>query len=161
MIVDSYCKQLMRLLLQRVKHARVTVDDQVAGAIDSGLLLFLGISRSDTTLQADYLLDKVLGLRVFPDADSKMNLNVQQSGGSLLVVSQFTLYADCRRGRRPSFDEAAAPEQAQAIYQYFLEAARQGPVPVQAGIFQAMMQVEILNDGPVTILLDSAERNKR
>ena len=151
----------MRVLLQRVRHARVTVDDQVAGAIDSGLLLFLGISRSDTTLEADYLLDKVLGLRVFPDADFKMNLNVQQSGGSLLVVSQFTLYADCRRGRRPSFDEAAAPEQAQAIYHYFLGAARQGPVPVQAGIFQAMMQVEILNDGPVTILLDSAERNKR
>ena len=151
----------MRILLQRVRHARVTVDNQVAGAIDSGLLLFLGISRTDTTDEAAYLLDKVLGLRVFPDAEAKMNLNVQQAGGSLLVVSQFTLYADCRRGRRPSFDQAAPPEHAQAIYNYFLESARLGPVPVQAGIFQAMMQVHILNDGPVTILLDSAERNKK
>jgi D-tyrosyl-tRNA(Tyr) deacylase len=90
-----------------------------------------------------------------------MNLNVQQAGGSLLVVSQFTLYADCSRGRRPSFDQAAPPQQAEALYNYFLESARRGPVPVQAGIFQAMMQVYILNDGPVTILLDSAERNQK
>jgi D-tyrosyl-tRNA(Tyr) deacylase len=151
----------MRILLQRVLRARVMVDDQVAGAIDSGLLLFLGISRTDTTEEADYLLNRVLGLRLFPDAELKMNLNVQQVGGSLLVVSQFTLYADCRRGRRPSFDQAAPPEQAEAIYNYFLASARLGPVPVQAGIFQAMMQVDLVNDGPVTILLDSAERNKK
>jgi D-tyrosyl-tRNA(Tyr) deacylase len=161
MIGLSYRLQLMRVLLQRVRHARVTVDDQVAGEIESGLLLFLGISKPDSPREADYLLDKVLGLRVFPDADSKMNLNVQQAGGSLLVVSQFTLYADCSRGRRPSFDRAAPPQQAEALYNYFLESARRGPVPVQAGIFQAMMQVYILNDGPVTILLDSAERNQK
>lgn len=151
----------MRILLQRVRNARVTVDNQIVGSIDSGLVLFLGISRSDTTEESDYLLDRVLGLRIFQDSDSKMNLNVQQVGGSLLVVSQFTLYADCRRGRRPSFDQAAPPERAQAIYNYFLESARRGPVPVQSGIFQAMMQVHIVNDGPVTILLDSAERNKQ
>jgi len=151
----------MRILLQRVRNARVTVDNQIVGSIDSGLVLFLGISRSDTTEESDYLLDRVLGLRIFQDSDSKMNLNVQQVGGSLLVVSQFTLYADCRRGHRPSFDQAAPPEHAQAIYNYFLESARRGPVPVQSGIFQAMMQVHIGNDGPVTILLDSAERNKQ
>ena len=151
----------MKALLQRVQNARVTVAGEVTGAIDSGLLVFLGISRADTTEEADYLLDKIIGLRIFQDAESRMNLNVQQAGGALLVVSQFTLYADCRRGRRPAFDQAAPPEQAQAIYNYFLESARRGPVPVQAGIFQAMMQVHILNDGPVTILLDTAERNKK
>jgi len=118
----------------------------------------LGVSRQDTTADADYLLDKVLGLRIFSDEAGKMNLNVQQAGGSLLIVSQFTLCADCRKGRRPSFDPAAPPEQAQSLYNYFVESAKRGPVPVETGVFQAMMEVHLVNQGPVTILLDSADR---
>jgi D-tyrosyl-tRNA(Tyr) deacylase len=126
-----------------------------------GLLAFLGVSRTDTVEDADYLIGKLLGLRIFPDEDEKMNRNVQEAGGSLLIVSQFTLYGDCRRGRRPSFDQAAPPEQAQDLYNYFVESAKRGPVPVETGVFQASMQVSIVNDGPVTILIDSAERAKR
>jgi D-tyrosyl-tRNA(Tyr) deacylase len=118
------------------------------------------MGRADSQLEVDYLADKVLGLRVFPDGSGKMNRNVADAGGSLLVVSQFTLYGDCRKGRRPSFDEAAAPDKAQALYTYFVEKLRLGPVPVETGVFQAMMQVHIVNDGPVTILIDSAERVK-
>jgi D-tyrosyl-tRNA(Tyr) deacylase len=151
----------MKLLLQRVSQARVTVNESTSGSIGKGLLVFLGISRTDTSTDADYLLDKLLGLRIFPDEAGKMNRNVQEAGGSLLVVSQFTLYADCRRGRRPSFDPAAPPEQAEALYNYFVESARRGPVPVQTGIFQAMMQVHLINEGPVTIVLDSADRIKK
>jgi D-tyrosyl-tRNA(Tyr) deacylase len=126
-----------------------------------GLLVFLGVSRTDTVEDANYLTEKLLGLRIFPDEDGKMNRNVQEAGGSLLIVSQFTLYGDCRKGRRPSFDQAAPPEQAQDLYNYFVESAKRGPVPVETGVFQAMMQVHIVNDGPVTILIDSAERAKR
>jgi D-tyrosyl-tRNA(Tyr) deacylase len=126
-----------------------------------GLLVFLGVSRTDTVEDANYLTEKLLGLRIFPDEDGKMNRNVQEAGGSLLIVSQFTLYGDCRKGRRPSFDRAAPPEQAQDLYNYFVESAKRGPVPVETGVFQAMMQVHIVNDGPVTILIDSAERAKR
>jgi D-tyrosyl-tRNA(Tyr) deacylase len=122
------------------------------------LLALIGISRSDTVADADYLVDKLIGLRIFPDAKGKMNLNVQEAGGSLLLVSQFTLYGDCRRGRRPSFDQAAPPEQAQPIYDRFVARARQGPVPVETGVFQASMLVHLVNDGPVTILIDSADR---
>ena len=129
-----------------------------AGSIRTGLLVFLGVSRTDTVEDADYLTGKLLGLRIFPDADGKMNRNLQEAGGSLLIVSQFTLYGDCRKGRRPSFDRAAPPEQAQDLYNYFVESAKRGPVPVETGVFQAMMQVHIVNDGPVTILMDSAER---
>jgi D-tyrosyl-tRNA(Tyr) deacylase len=121
----------------------------------------LGVSRTDTVEDANYLAGKLLGLRIFPDEDGKMNRNVREAGGSLLIVSQFTLYGDCRRGRRPSFDRAAAPEQAQDLYNYFVESLKRGPVPVETGVFQAMMQVHIVNDGPVTILIDSAERVKR
>ena len=127
----------------------------------TGLVVFLGVSRTDTVEDADYLTRKLLGLRIFPDEDGKMNRNVQEAGGSLLIVSQFTLYGDCRKGRRPSFDQAAPPDQAQDLYNYFVESAKQGPVPVETGVFQAMMQVHIVNDGPVTILMDSAERVKR
>ena len=148
----------MRILLQRVTNARVSVSENTVGAIGYGLLVFLGISREDTQRDADFLLDKLLGLRIFPDAGGKMNRNVQEAGGELLIVSQFTLYADCRRGRRPSFDPAAPPAQAETLYQYFLEAARKSPVHVAAGTFQAHMAVELVNDGPVTILLDSALR---
>jgi D-tyrosyl-tRNA(Tyr) deacylase len=115
----------------------------------------VGISRVDTTLDADYVLGKLLGLRIFRDDDGKMNRNVEEAGGSLLIVSQFTLYADCRRGRRPSFDNAAPPQPALALYNYFVESARRGPVPVEAGVFQADMQVHLINDGPVTILIES------
>jgi D-tyrosyl-tRNA(Tyr) deacylase len=125
------------------------------------LLVFLGVSRTDTAEDADYLIGKLLGLRIFPDDDGKMNRNVQEAGGSLLIVSQFTLYGDCCKGRRPSFDRAAPPDQAQDLYNYFVESAKRGPVAVETGVFQAMMQVHIVNDGPVTILIDSAERVKR
>jgi D-tyrosyl-tRNA(Tyr) deacylase len=120
----------------------------------------LGISRDDLPEDADYLLDKLLHLRIFPDQDGKMNRDIQEAGGSLLLVSQFTLYGDCRKGRRPSFDRAASPAQAQTLYDYFVAAARRGPVPVQTGIFQAAMKVHLVNDGPVTLLLDSADRKK-
>ncbi len=151
----------MRLVIQRVREARVTVNNGTTGSIRTGLLVFLGVSRTDTVEDADYLTGKLLGLRIFPDEDGKMNRNVQEAGGSLLIVSQFTLYGDCRKGRRPSFDQAAPPEQAQDLYNYFVESAKRGPVPVETGVFQAMMQVHIVNDGPVTILIDSAERAKR
>ena len=145
----------MRILLQRVTNARVSVSDNTVGSIGPGLLIFLGVARTDTQKDADYLLDKLLWLRIFPDAEGRMNRNVQEAGGELLVISQFTLYADCRRGRRPSFDSAAPPEQAEALYLYFLEAARRSPVHVEAGTFQASMRVELVNDGPVTIMLNS------
>jgi D-aminoacyl-tRNA deacylase len=148
----------MRLVIQRVSEASVTVNEAVTGSIGTGLLVFAGIGKGDTREDANYLLDKLLGLRVFPDENGKMNRNVHEAGGALLIVSQFTLYADCRRGRRPSFDPAAPVEQAQALYGYFLEAARRAPIPVEAGVFQASMQVRLVNDGPVTIWLDSAER---
>src|SRR3954451_9054873 len=121
----------MRVVIQRVSAATVIVHGRTVGNIGPGLLVFLGISRMDTVEDAGYLLDKVLWLRVFTDADGKMNRNVQDSGGSLLGVSQFTLYGDCRKGRRPSFDQAAPPEQSRALYDHFLAAARLGPVPVQ------------------------------
>jgi D-tyrosyl-tRNA(Tyr) deacylase len=145
----------MKMVIQRVTHASVNVGGSTYGTIRTGLLVFLGISRHDTKTDADYLVDKALGLRIFPDEAGKMNRTVEQAGGALLVVSQFTLYGDCRRGRRPSFDEAAPPEMALELYNYFVETARRGPVPVETGVFQAMMQVHLTNDGPVTILIDS------
>ena len=151
----------MKLVIQRVREARVTVEGNIAGAIRTGLLVFLGIARNDTEQDADYLADKLLGLRIFPDQEGKMNRSVQECGGSLLVVSQFTLYGDCRRGRRPSFDQAAPPDQALPLYNYFLERVKKGPVPVQAGLFQATMEVHLVNDGPVTILMDSGDRPNR
>jgi D-tyrosyl-tRNA(Tyr) deacylase len=150
----------MRIVLQRVASARIDVNGITVGSIGPGILALLGISREDSPEDADYLLDKLLHLRIFPDEERKMNRSVIDCGGSLLVVSQFTLYGDCRKGRRPSFDQAAPPERAQALYEHFVEAARRGPVPVQTGVFQAMMEVHLVNDGPVTILLDSADRRK-
>jgi len=124
-------------------------------------VILIGIGQQDTEADADYLIDKLFSLRIFPDENGKMNRNVQEAGGSLLLVSQFTLYGDCRRGRRPSFDRAAPPERAQALYKYFVESARRGPVPVETGIFQASMQVQLVNEGPVTLLMDSADRIAR
>jgi D-tyrosyl-tRNA(Tyr) deacylase len=145
----------MRIVIQRVKQARVEVAGQVTGAIGPGLLALLGIAKTDSERDADYLAEKVLAIRIFPDNDGKMNRNVAEAGGSLLVVSQFTLYGDCRKGRRPSFDLAARPEEAEQLYQYFVSAARKGSVPVETGVFQASMQVYLVNDGPVTIICDS------
>src|SRR5215469_14565545 len=144
----------MKLVIQRVSQASVVVDGGTVGTIRTGLVVFIGISRSDTLADADYLSDKVLGLRIFPDEFGKMNRNIAEAGGSLLVVSQFTLYGDCRKGRRPSFDQAAAPQEAVALYDYFVSLLRQGPVPVETGVFQAMMEIHLVNQGPVTILID-------
>jgi D-tyrosyl-tRNA(Tyr) deacylase len=150
----------MRLLVQRVSQAQVTVGLESTGSICVGLLVFVGISREDTTADADYAVQKIAGLRIFPDAEGKMNCNVQEVGGSLLIVSQFTLYGDCRKGKRPSFDRAASPEQARALYAYFVEAARRGPVPVETGVFQASMKVHLVNEGPVTIWIDTSEKTE-
>src|ERR1700682_4339729 len=150
----------MRLVIQRVSEAYVQVDDSRVGSIRTGLVVFLGISKLDTEEDANYLLDKLLSLRIFPDDDGKMNRSVQQASGSLLIISQFTLYGDCLRGRRPSFDQAAPPDRAMALYNYFVEAARRGPVAVETGVFQATMRVHLVNEGPVTILIDSADRGK-
>jgi D-tyrosyl-tRNA(Tyr) deacylase len=145
----------MRIVIQRVKQARVEVDGQVTGVIGPGLLVLLGIAKTDSERDAEYLAEKVLHLRIFPDSDGKMNLNIAEAGGSLLVVSQFTLYGDCRKGRRPSFDLAASRLGASRLYQYFVSAARKSAVPVETGVFQASMQVHLVNDGPVTIICDS------
>ena len=145
----------MRLLIQRVSQATVTVNGNNAGSIRTGLLVFLGIAKTDTNVDADYLAGKLLGLRIFPDEAGKMNRSVEEAGGALLIVSQFTLYGDCRKGHRPSFDQAAPPDLAQPLYEYFVEAARRGRVPVETGVFQAAMEVILINQGPVTILLDS------
>ena len=150
----------MKLVAQRVSNARVLVHEHTVGSITHGLLVFLGVSRDDTKEDADYLLDKLLWLRIFRDNEDKMNRNIQDAKGSLLIVSQFTLYADTRKGRRPSFDRAAPPERALELYNYFLDAARLTSVPVQSGEFQAMMEVHLVNDGPVTILIDSADRKR-
>jgi D-tyrosyl-tRNA(Tyr) deacylase len=145
----------MRVILQRVSRASVTVDGVVTGAIDTGLLVLLGISKSDQQRDADYLVDKIAGLRIFPDDAGKMNRSVEEIGGALLVVSQFTLYGDCRKGRRPGFDLAAPPDLARPLYEYFVARARARALQVETGIFQAHMDVALVNDGPVTFLLDS------
>ncbi|MCS6953832.1 MAG: D-aminoacyl-tRNA deacylase [Bryobacterales bacterium] len=145
----------MRAVVQRVTEASVEVDGELTGGIGPGLLVFLGISREDTRTDADYLADKITGLRIFADPDGKMNRDVREAGGSILIVSQFTLYADARKGRRPGFDRAASPETARALYEYFVEAVRRRGIPVATGVFQAHMSVRLINDGPVTILLDS------
>ena len=153
--------KVMRVVVQRVSQAQVRVNSSAIGSIRTGLVVFIGVSRDDAAEDADYLLDKVTGLRIFPDSENRMNLNIEQAGGSLLLISQFTLYADCRRGRRPGFDQAAPPEQARILYDYFVEQARRKPMPVETGKFQEAMQVELINEGPVTIWMDSADRKKK
>ena len=145
----------MRAVVQRVKRCRVTVDGNSVGQIGSGLLVLLGVSKEDTEAAADYLAEKITGLRIFEDDDGKMNLSVQDKRGELLVVSQFTLYGDVRRGKRPSFDAAARPEEARRLYEHFVEKIRALGLRCDTGQFQAMMEVELVNSGPVTIILDS------
>ena len=151
----------MRAVIQRVSEASVIVDGSTAGSIRTGLLILLGVGKTDTPADADYLVDKIVGLRIFPDDAGKMNRNVEEAQGALLVVSQFTLYGDCRKGRRPSFDQAAPPEVAQSLYEYFVHTARRRPIQVETGVFQASMQVRLLNQGPVTIVMDSVDRAKK
>ena len=148
----------MRACVQRVRHAQVTVADEVVGRIDQGLLVLLGVAADDTSDDVLQMADKIIGLRVFDDAEGKMNLALADVGGGLLVVSQFTLLGDCRKGRRPSFVAAAPPEMAERMYEQFVAAARQAGAKVATGTFRAHMLVELVNDGPVTILLDSKER---
>ncbi len=145
----------MRAVLQRVTSARVVVDGETVGEIESGLVILLGIAHDDTEQDVKYLVEKIVTLRIFDDADGRMNLPVRETGGALLVVSQFTLYGDVRRGRRPSWSEAAQPEVAEPLYESFVTEARRSVAQVETGSFRAMMQVELVNDGPVTIMLDS------
>ncbi len=145
----------MRAVIQRVKSASVKVDGELVSEIGAGLLIFLGIAHDDSQAEIDYIANKAAHLRIFEDADGKMNCSLLDTGGSALVVSQFTLYGDCRKGRRPSFIHAARPETANALYEAFIAALKQQNIQTYGGTFQAMMDVELINDGPVTILLDS------
>jgi D-aminoacyl-tRNA deacylase len=147
----------MRAVVQRVSRASVTINEAVAGEIGCGLLVLLGVGAGDTRADADYLAEKIIGLRIFEDGNGKMNLSVAEVGGALLVVSQFTLYGDARKGKRPSFDAAAPPQQARELYEYFVEKVRAAGLRCETGRFQETMQVELVNEGPVTILLDSGK----
>jgi D-tyrosyl-tRNA(Tyr) deacylase len=145
----------MRLVLQRVTRASVSVDRSVVGSIDHGWLVLLGVAKGDADADADRMAEKVVGLRAFEDDDGKMNRSVVDTGGSVLVVSQFTLLGDCRKGKRPGFDDAADPIEANRLYERFTDRIRHAGVPVETGVFRAEMKVELVNDGPVTLLLDS------
>jgi D-tyrosyl-tRNA(Tyr) deacylase len=145
----------MRAVIQRVLRAQVSVGEEVIGRIGPGLLVLIGVSKADIQADADYLATKITGLRIFDDPEGKMNLSLAESKGAILAVSQFTLYGDVRRGKRPSFDEAATPEHARDLYEYFVKKVREAGFICETGRFQAMMQVELVNEGPVTILLDS------
>jgi len=145
----------MRAVIQRVSRASVKVDGQLTGEISKGLLVLMGVAQEDSVADADYLAEKVSGLRIFEDEAGKMNLSVGEVGGAVLAVSQFTLFGDVRRGKRPSFDAAARPEQARALYEHFVERIRALGLRCETGRFQEMMEVELVNSGPVTILLDS------
>ncbi len=145
----------MRAVVQRVSRAKVTVSDWISGEIGHGVLVLLGVGHEDTEADASYLAEKIAGLRIFEDDDGKMNRSVQDVGGSVLAVSQFTLYGDVRRGKRPSFDDAAPPEHARRLYEFFVQQIQAAGLRCETGRFQEMMQVELVNEGPVTILLDS------
>lgn len=144
----------MRVVVQRVRHAAVEVEGELTGEIGTGLLVLAGFTTGDEDATLEWMAKRILGLRVFPDADGLMNRDVAEAGGELLVVSQFTLYGDCSRGRRPSFVSAAPPDEAAELYRRFLDACRRGTVPVAEGRFGAMMQVRLLNDGPVTLVIE-------
>jgi D-tyrosyl-tRNA(Tyr) deacylase len=145
----------MRAVIQRVLRAQVTVGEEIVGKIGPGILVLVGVARADTEADADYLAAKIIGLRIFDDENGKMNLSLSDTHGSVLAVSQFTLYGDTRKGKRPSFDEAAPSELAKELYEYFVGKIRESGVACETGRFQTMMQVELVNDGPITILLDS------
>lgn len=147
----------MRAVVQRVSRARVTISEWTSGEIGLGLLVLLGVGHEDSETDATYLAEKIAGLRIFEDSDGKMNRSVQDVAGSVLAVSQFTLYGDVRRGKRPSFDAAAPPEHAHRLYEFFVERIRASGLRCETGRFQEMMQVELVNEGPVTILLDSGK----
>ncbi len=148
----------MRAVIQRVKSASVKVEGKLVSEIGAGILIFLGVAHEDTATEIEYIANKVANLRIFEDEEGKMNRSLLNTGGAALVVSQFTLYGDCRKGRRPSFIKAARPELANALYEQFITALEQQNIPTQGGTFQAMMNVELINDGPVTILLDSEKQ---
>lgn len=145
----------MRAVVQRVSRARVTVHGEVTGEIERGVLVLLGVSVKDAESDADYLVEKIVNLRIFEDVDDKMNLSLIDVKGEMLVISQFTLYGDTRRGRRPSFMHAAPPDKVNELYEYFVSMVREQGLKIETGRFQAMMDVELVNDGPVTIILDS------
>jgi D-aminoacyl-tRNA deacylase len=145
----------MRAVVQRVSRAQVSVNGEIVGKIGKGLLILLGVGQGDSETDADYLVEKIVNLRVFADDSGKMNLSLIDCKGELLVVSQFTLFGDCKRGRRPSYSDAAPPDKAEKLYSYFVSKTRETGIETQTGIFQAMMDVELVNDGPVTLLLDS------
>ena len=145
----------MRAVVQRVSSARVEIDGEVAGSIGRGLLVLLGVGQGDSEKQAHWLADKIAGLRIFEDEAGKMNLSVEEVGGSALVVSQFTLYGDCRKGRRPSFTGAAPPQEADRLYQVFVNRLKERGLPVATGVFQATMQVHSVNEGPVTVVVET------
>jgi D-tyrosyl-tRNA(Tyr) deacylase len=145
----------MRAVVQRVSQAKVEVDGAVAGEIGVGLLVLLGVAKGDTAADAEFLAEKIAGMRIFSDDAGKMNHSLAEAGGAILAVSQFTLYGDCRKGRRPSFDFAAPAEQARALYEHFVAALRRAGVPVETGVFQAHMAVSLINDGPVTLIVES------
>ena len=147
----------MRAVIQRVSEASVLINEECCGQIGRGLVVLLGIALDDTHKEADYLSDKIVGLRIFPDEAGKFAHSVQEINGAVLVVSQFTLYGDCRKGRRPSFSDAAGVDKALLLYEYFVEALRRKNVPVATGRFQAAMAVHLVNDGPVTLIIDSLE----
>ena len=147
----------MRAVVQRVNRAVVQTDGRTTGQIGKGLLVLLGVGNGDSQKEADFLLEKIIHLRIFEDREGKLNLSLLDLRGELMVISQFTLYADCRKGRRPSFTDAAPPDAARNLYEYFLEKARTASLSPASGIFQAMMEVELVNSGPVTILLDTAK----
>lgn len=144
----------MKIVVQRVKNAQVEVEEQIVGKIEKGFLVLLGVTHDDTKEKADYLIKKLCNLRVFTDEKDKMNLSIQDVKGELLIVSQFTLYADCTGGNRPSFTQAAKPEQAEELYEYFCSECEKNNITVQKGVFGAHMEVSLLNDGPVTIVLE-------
>lgn len=147
----------MKFLIQNVQNASVRIDDKIVGKINKGFVVFIGINHTDDIRTADKMIHKLLNLRIFKDSQGKTNLNLSDVSGELLLISQFTLYADCRRGNRPSFINAGKPEPAKELYEYIIDVCKQSGLEVQAGIFGADMKVELVNDGPFTIMLDSEE----